>query len=517
MHESEKFDSKISAHVPEADETKPIIAIIPDDNLQLQTFEKTVETIRSQLQAVEKSFAENELTVSDAVTKQNELKQKLKSYKELINKGKLIKTELTSRKNVLLMQLLTVKKNIEMLKGSTSSPANSVEMTPESTDIDKLSEIINDLALKTSDTEDPTAEENDYQIVNTSNNAREKRKIEMIELENQIEKVKKDLEKSKVDLLTSKRRKLEKKKNVKSSLMVKGFVKLLNESRATPLTAPKIDRGANFGLRNQLVPIDGGLIPIGIIETIWSSLNHFSKSFSGKGNSEASHDFKQTTLLPGAYDSPLRWFRSSVFCDQFLDFVAKKGILSPSYQSKIDPNIIFCKDEFEFGCTNKTCKFQHFKQITPSNDSIMENIINRLLDYTPKDQFKSKQDILLYIHEKMSGMKGVPVVTMISKLLSLRKDIAEETHAIHGIASAAMDLDQTMKKQDAAELKTFVASAKNISGRFFYELTAEIRSGSLGSKPRYYFSEDDGDQEEASSESLDMLLEVIMIVLDFQY
>lgn len=70
------------------------------------------------------------------------------------------------------------------------------------------------------------------------------------------------------------------------------------------------------------------------------------------------------------YQSPLKYFRAFRFHPDYMQQVSG-GLKSVTYSNKIDPNTELCRYELAGGaCNDKSCEFQHFRQLVLSGASV---------------------------------------------------------------------------------------------------------------------------------------------------
>lgn len=438
---------------------------------------ETVVMLSSLLRSVDESFRTNEATIRRAVEGQTALKLKLAQYKKLISQGKSIKKQLTSKKAVLLTQLLRASQALEL--SERSSPLHiadamplteelPIPLSPSTAVVRDMNEKVEALATEPLVAEPP-----------------KKRKAEMAELERQLDKVKIDLEKSKHDLLKQQSLKKQKtgKRPKKNHAMAASFVKILRESKEKAREMGPLAKVQTLG--KDLVAVCGNLYPLEAIVEIWRSLLDLQLAVTSFDAQTPSSTAPAAALHD--YESPLTWFKSSIFFRDYTDFVPKKGLLSSTFANKIDPMKPFCRDEFEFGCSDKSCKFQHLKQVQYTDDELLENVIQRLLKYKHTEQFGDTLSVLAFIHAKLSAgkMKGVPLVTLVSELLAMRKEIADAQPAVIGLDDAA-PVGTLGKKTASAVLKSFCSAIAALPGRHYCELASMVASGDLQKAARYY-------------------------------
>jgi hypothetical protein len=327
------------------------------------------------------------------------------------------------------------------------------------------------------------------------------RKAEYEELQRQLNRVQHDLEQSKLSLLKTKTQKAEKKRQKeKEPSFLKGMNNLLKLPRNESSVAVK---SINPLIGSELVIIEGTLYPLCMMIDLWNWITSLHPPMNLA--ERVSIELNSAASTPD-YESPLKWFKSAIFFDHFLDFAAKKGLLSSTFSNKIDPMIPFCKDEFEFGCTDKKCKFQHLSQVQLSNDALLESLIQRLLELTPKGMFASKADVLGFIHEKLSekDLKGVPVVTLITRLLELKKDITDEPVFVKALGSYEVTSDIVDRKAGKTVIKNFISTASALPGRCYLKLTKDYMRGEAPAYRRYYCFDD---EDELATE-LELFLKV---------
>jgi hypothetical protein len=94
--------------------------------------------------------------------------------------------------------------------------------------------------------------------------------------------------------------------------------------------------------------------------------------------------------------------------------------------NKIDPLVIFCKDEFPYGCSNRNCSFQHLSKVTLNDEEILKQFLNRLLSYDLSGKFENQEAAVKYIEEQVLGKSnlGVPIVSIANKLKGLKTEIS---------------------------------------------------------------------------------------------
>lgn len=437
--------------------TAPHVPIVVEDKNQ----DAKITDLKRQIEDLDESNRKNEKIIADAVFKQNELKEQLKHYKQLITKGKEKKLQLAKKKTDLLNQLAVVRTEIEIKLSSASSSAISIETVP-----------ITESFAQTSETTEATTIFNEAPKL--------KRKAEMEELEKQLEKVRLDLDQSKRKLLAAaSKKKITKKRQKKEAAMKNKFAKILAKTKDVQGHV-KVEEPFNLG--DELILVDGHLFPSEPCKQLWSWIKSKSSDDTSRSNQASSEQPSVATF--NEYESPLKWFKSSVFFKHFCDLVPKKGILSSTFQCKIDPMVSICRNEFEFGCQDTNCQFQHFNQIIPSNDVVLGEIIRRLMDYSSGD----KNEVLTFIHERLSasGLEGVPLVTLVDRLLALKEELSTTDLSVLADHIEQASTGVSDKNFIKTQLKNFLVSIASLPGKHYFELTKDILRVEHSGTKRYY-------------------------------
>lgn len=467
--------------------TRPVISSPEPGEITLCSSEEQAKAqarltlIKASLEEVDRAYFQNEDLIGSAVRKQNEFKAKARQYRALVKKGKVMKKELYQKKSELLYQLTRAKQAFSQCDYHKPSPLATLPLTT-------LPRILTPIVVV------PTELAPLSPLMFSPVEAGEKRKAEYEELQRQLNKVQQDLEQSKLSLIKTKSQKAEKKR-IKNTERVK-------ERKSPRIDSPALVKHPLAG--TEAVSIEGALYPLCMIVDLWDWI----KSMHPPMKPTAKETIKPSLMVSQEYESPLRWFKSSIFFDHFLDFVSKKGLLSSTFANKIDPMMPFCKAQFDFGCTDKTCMFQHLDQVQLGNDALLESLIQRLLELTPKDMFESKADVLQYIHEKLSekDLKGVPMVTLITRLLELKKEITEEPVFVKGLHSTDVN-GPVDKKTCKTAVKNFISAASNIPGRCFFDLSKDRTRWESHAYKRYYCF---ADEEETTKSELELFISVLI-------
>lgn len=402
--------------------------------------EKMIKNIKSQLDSLNQSYLKNEDLIRSAVEKQTGLKKKLKQYKTLISKGKFLKKSLNQKKAELLYQLASTKQSlipklssVEIIKCSNKE-AQTIAVSTES--------IIN-----RPDMNGPQSPS----VASTSS----KRRLEFEELNKQLNRVQQELEQSKLGLIKNKdiKKKMKLDKKSKSSIP-----EPVEESPSDGTVESEL----TFSQNPTSILIDNQLYPAYILNKIKRFL---------RGKAEVSCSFQvdnslKACISPGQYQSPLSWFRSSLYSSLYLYFVPKGGLLSTKYLNKIDPMVPFCKNEFTFGCSDKSCPFQHFNEIKLTDDELIERLIQGLVTLGNHDgKFEDTSEVLKLIQDKMSenGLHGLPIVSLASNLVQLKSDISSSPLTISCNNSIAQE--PSWIKYDSMLMDTFISTLERIPCR----------------------------------------------------
>lgn len=470
--------------------TRPVISSPEPGEITLASSEEQAKAqarlnlIKASLEEVDRAYFQNEDLIGSAVKKQNEFKAKARQYRALVKKGKVMKKELYQKKSELLYQLTRAKQAFAQADYQKPSPLTTLPLPT-------LPMILTPIVVGPTTDKVPLSPSMFSPV-----EAGEKRKAEYEELQRQLNKVQQDLEQSKLSLIKTKSQKAEKKR-------------LKTAEKFKERKSPRIDSPATVKQRNPLsgtevVRIEGSLYPLSMIVDLWDWI----KSIHPPMKPTSNETIKSSLMVSQEYESPLRWFKSSIFFDHFLDFVSKKGLLSSTFANKIDPMMPFCKAQFDYGCTDKSCMFQHLDQVQLGNDVLLESLIQRLLELTPKDIFESKADVLQFIHEKLSekDLKGVPMVTLITRLLELKKEITEEPVFVKALHSTEVS-EPIDKKTCKTTVKNFISAASSMPGRCFFELSKDQLRGESHGYKRYYCFADD---EESTKSELELFLAVLI-------
>lgn len=431
-------------------------SLSPANPSQFQSVETELANVKTLLENLEKAYVQNEKVISDAIAKQTELRTRLKQYKSFIQQAKTVKSELAKKKTQLLSRLIIARHNADKLEIKLRTTPDLVDTEIASSSTLKKELIVEGIEQPVKKQEFTSGPQN---LVEENPNILSKRKNEMAELEKQLNRVQKDLQQSKLYMLNSK---------------ILKRAKLEAAIENLPVRSP--------ALVGELIEIKGHLVPFSLVADLWRFLEDIlppdAKSYS---STVQRSEFD-------AYESPLKWFKSSIFFSHFIDLCSKKGIMSTTFTNKIDPFIAFCKEEFEYGCSNKSCKFQHFSQIQQPDDKVLESIVERLLEFSPKDTFESKADVLEYIQGKLGGAdhKEVPAVSLVAKLIALKSEISKDVLSIKPLRDFETASSAPLMKSDVISLKLFLKSMAEIGGRYFLAKTESLLSGSCYGSNRYY-------------------------------
>ncbi|GAD97649.1 conserved hypothetical protein [Paecilomyces variotii No. 5] len=117
----------------------------------------------------------------------------------------------------------------------------------------------------------------------------------------------------------------------------------------------------------------------GVQKPIQSDESHIEVLQGERGSQELEHHF-----VP--YTSPLRYFTAYRYHPNFTEDVSD-GFRSLTYSHNIDPMKIFCPYETSGGvCNDHSCEYQHFRDISLSDDKILVQMGSQREGRTPKEK-----------------------------------------------------------------------------------------------------------------------------------
>lgn len=534
----ETTDTKPS-FVIELDDSEDDVQMAQDQTENIKAKEQRLEDLKSQLLKIDESFESNEAMIKNCVEKQTALKQKLKEYKTIIEKCKGMKEMLLTRKLLIMrelekcqrpdLQMPLAKRPIlfdeiseifseKSLAGPTETVCQINVVEPPLAASEAVCE--NNIVRCESVPPTETSIESGEIISDTGTPLLSKRTAELAELDKQLNKVKKEMLLSKMAILEKQKNDLKRlkrlsspKKNAKHFKLGVDPTKMLAD--ITTSCKDYLPQGKDLTLPDNigshLIAFGGTIVPLNVLEGIFKDCK-LSKQLPANAHVKYPQvERRLESLQPYAaeYESPLRWFKSSLFLPFFLDFVPKKGLLSPTFMNKIDPLLIFCKEEFPYGCSNRNCSFQHLSKITLNDEEILKELLNRLLSYDLSGKFENQEAAVKYIEKQILGKTnlGVPIVSIANKLKGLKTEISGNTLCIASVegknSEPAVILHSDNDKSIDLQIRAFISAISFRSESPMFEFTKAVIEQNLTSLFRCF---------QIADESLSLNSELMTII-----
>ncbi len=430
-------------------------------------------SIKKELEEIESSIKQNSEVIKDAIQKHNAMKKQLQQHKSLISRGHATQRELTKKKSDLLRDLLKNSVTKSVRTKDSNLDVNLVQPYDfDLFDAQPCNEEVHGLPLIKNPSISTSPNHRLEQDVSFGlSEIKRKRKLEMEELQQQLNKVQSELNQSKLVLLTQKKVEAQKKKQKKGLKKDKSLLIIRDMKLPNPITS-----SSETPYEDTFVEFCGHLCPKSVFD-------EFSKHYT-KTSADLARSSKNEQ--PFEYESPLRWFRSSLFHPAFLDFVQRNGLLSITFTNKIDPYLPFCEDEFTFGCTRQNCKFQHMNSVHIPDNELLQQVIQRLISFNSETD---TTELLAFIHGKLTerNLTGAPVVSIISELLRLRDEIAKDDRHLVPLSIREPSAQSTKSKT----LKPYIKGIKELAGRYFFCISDRITNFDLNNSSRYFEDEDE--------------------------
>ncbi len=123
-------------------------------------------------------------------------------------------------------------------------------------------------------------------------------------------------------------------------------------------------------------------------------------------------------LSSGDYESPLLKFRSYRLSPLYRT-VFKLPLISLTHSNRIRHDVIMCHHESQGTCNNKSCKAQHWSDVTMTHDDIITDFTH----YLPSDKASSIHDTL---SNKLSKLEKDQLQTMAAHIVY--KELSHDDH-----------------------------------------------------------------------------------------
>ena len=150
-------------------------------------------------------------------------------------------------------------------------------------------------------------------------------------------------------------------------------------------------------------------------DPITSYLDEFLSNNKPKDKMAAS---SSTSLSSGDYESPLLKFRSYRLSPLYRT-VFKRPLTSLTHSNRIRHDVIMCHHESQGTCNNKSCKAQHWSDVTMTHDDIITDFTR----YLPSEKASSIHDTL---SNKLSKLEKDQLQTMAAHIV--HKELSHDDH-----------------------------------------------------------------------------------------